>query len=294
MNNQIKQIKESVATNIDSLKTEIRSAGLSPHQNILSNIDSTTKNYLLKEADLKRIEQYMNYLAKEADITAQRYEQLVQLDIDRLNLYMTVAIGLLAFMGIFVPLVVNFFGKQDLDEKIKQNNQKVEINEDKMRGTENFINQLDVNAKNSENKITSLEARIPEVTLLVLQYAISSLSNINKRRLFNSSIKARTRYFVETLGHIKYGFERCASDGIMPHQNNGFLKHNIEDFNWTLQRLSIQSDLGRNQTGLPQKLSKPLQYLANCNDPTKLSLYYKAIIEGLDEIISSLNTKMQA
>jgi hypothetical protein len=71
----------------------------------------TTKNkngsYNLTEAQLTELSQHIDFLTKQVDLAVNSSKDEIANDINRLNTWMTLWIGIIGFLGIFIPIIIN-------------------------------------------------------------------------------------------------------------------------------------------------------------------------------------------
>lgn len=71
----------------------------------------TSKNkngsYNLTEAQLTELSQHLDFLTKQVDLAVNSSKDEIANDINRLNTWMTLWIGIIGFLGIFIPIIIN-------------------------------------------------------------------------------------------------------------------------------------------------------------------------------------------
>lgn len=152
------------------------------------------KQIILSPAEFKKMYEHVNGLAEKVSEESQRTKDIINQDIDRLNLYMAIGIGFISILGIFVPILVNILSFDDLKNKQKIQDDKLNSFESKEVILSAKINSLDESVKkiplaelNSAieksqkvdiiaQTVTKLEntinETIPEVSVMIFQTAV--------------------------------------------------------------------------------------------------------------------------
>jgi predicted nucleic acid-binding Zn-ribbon protein len=78
----------------------------------------STKIYKLKQEDLNKFNDHIDYLSDKVEGEVKRTQENNQYDIDRINTFLAIGIGLLAIIGGLLPLVINFFSRESLDKRM--------------------------------------------------------------------------------------------------------------------------------------------------------------------------------
>lgn len=202
------------------------------------------KQVLIDPKEINKINEHIDYLAEEVHKESNRAESIIDKDLDRLNLYMTIGIGFMTLLGIFVPLLINVLSIQDLKEK-----QKLIL--DKFEDIEPQISSAITNATTaitSSNsaleksqqvdglvtKIENLEAVAssiaPQLCNLVLQNAIARFFNVSSIVLTNAYRTNSYQDFVKLLTAIKTAFLVCKLEDAHIIVDNKDFEHTISDF----------------------------------------------------------------
>lgn len=88
--------------------------------NPLTNLKTdSAKIYTLKEEDLQKFNDHIDYLSDKVDGEVKRTQENNQYDIDRINTFLAIGIGLLAIIGGLLPIFVNFFSKEHLEKQME-------------------------------------------------------------------------------------------------------------------------------------------------------------------------------
>jgi hypothetical protein len=76
-----------------------------------------SKTVIIDSKEVQRINSHIDALTSEIRNESHRAESIIDKDLDRLNLLITVGIGFMAMLGVFVPFIVNLISVQDLREQ---------------------------------------------------------------------------------------------------------------------------------------------------------------------------------
>jgi hypothetical protein len=274
---QIDANNETIIKGLDSLKSAINANGFTPVKKIVFEKDSMI--YQLKEKDLQNFEQYINYLVKQTDIAAELYRQQTQTDIDRLNLYLTVGIGLLAFIGIILPLALNFLSKENLEEK------QVEIEEDvcdarsRLETIENEMNKV----------VIRVDQKVPKVAVMVLHQYLVRLFDLTHQP--DTDLKSQSP---ELLKDLKDAFIGCMNEKLFP-EHDSFLRMVLNDFAYKLKhhRLTFGIQFSRELSNKFDGLANAFSDLASCSIEAKLIEEYKGVIDHIKLTAKSIENNNQ-
>lgn len=167
---QEKQLSDSLINHLSSLLIEkylknesipFKSINIQPF-NVLTNKLDKNGNYLLSEEQLNELQSHIDFLTKQLDIEVDKVKEEVGRDIDRLNIWVSIWIGVIGFLGIFVPIVINLEVSKKASEASKKSDEAKAESEKAFK----VIN----DNKEEIEKITGLEK-----TILVLKGDIKSI-----------------------------------------------------------------------------------------------------------------------
>ncbi|MBX2960740.1 MAG: hypothetical protein KF732_12385 [Flavobacteriales bacterium] len=136
---------------------------------ILPNKPNKNGQYLLTEEQLQELREHIDFLTKQVSIEVDRTKEEVGRDIDRLNTWVSIWIGVIGFLGIFVPIVINIdTAKSASEAKAKADTAKLE-SEKAMTDSENAtiaankaLTQIE-GAQEQIDKVEGLENKIKEI-----------------------------------------------------------------------------------------------------------------------------------
>lgn len=129
---------------------------------VLPNKSDSVGNYILTQSQLNDLKNHLDFLTKQVDVEADKIKQEVGRDIDRLNTWVSIWIGILGFFGIFIPVFINYELRKDTeDAKIKSNTAK-EKAEKALEAIENAKPEIK-KVKELASKIGDLEGKLPDI-----------------------------------------------------------------------------------------------------------------------------------
>jgi len=216
--------------------------------------NDTAKTFVLTSKDIKDINAHIDALAEKSNLE-------VEHNVNWINNFLTIGIGLLAIFGGFLPLVVNFFSKEHLKEKIDSIDEKIQTHtgrilkikkqsqvaeqkassaEKSMEGFETRFGLLQGNLKEFEDQIEPFENRVqkiestiqkvPYITSLILHNSISRLLSADNIRYYTEA--NRHKRLAKILKAIQAALEECSRDDYenLKNDNLEFFKAVITDF----------------------------------------------------------------
>ncbi len=192
-------------------------------------------NYILSETQLNELKNHIDFLAKQVDLEVNRTKEEVGRDIDRLNNWVTIWIGVIGFLGIFIPIIINIDTSKSAEkatensaEASKQANVAIEkinnaqSNIDKIEGLEKKVNDAerkinDITPKTDEAQKNATEAsekaekafdKSKETeNILTAMSAIGNLKEIDVTTL--QYISNPLEVVTKTLHSIHLGLSNC-------------------------------------------------------------------------------------
>lgn len=175
----------------------------------------STKIYKLNQEDLNKFNDHIDYLSDKVEGEVKRTQENNQYDIDRINSFLAIGIGLLAIIGGLLPLVINSFSRESLDKRMDtiqteakeiqtasnaakltadEANNKAKIASDIVSGLDTKVKDAEKSIKEVKEAITPLEEglmevkeatrKIPYIDLLVFQNAVAKLTSTDALKLF--------------------------------------------------------------------------------------------------------------
>lgn len=175
----------------------------------------STKIYKLKQEDITKFNDHIDYLSDKVEGEVKRTQENNQYDIDRINTFLAIGIGLLAIIGGLLPLVINFFSRESLDKRmdtIQEEAKEIQIASnaaklaadganEKAKTASETVSGLDSKVKDAEKSIKEVKEaitplkdglkevkeatrKIPYIDLLVFQNAVAKLTSTDALKLF--------------------------------------------------------------------------------------------------------------
>lgn len=175
----------------------------------------STKIYKLKQEDINKFNDHIDYLSEKVEGEVKRTQENNQYDIDRINTFLAIGIGLLAIIGGLLPLVLNFFSRENLDKRMDDIQEEAKTIQtasnaakiaaeganDKAKAASDTVTGLDAKVKDADRIITELQEeiaplkdglkevkeatrKIPYIDLLVFQNAVAKLTSTDALKLF--------------------------------------------------------------------------------------------------------------
>jgi uncharacterized protein (UPF0333 family) len=175
----------------------------------------STKIYKLKDEDLNKFNDHIDYLSDKVEGEVKRTQENNQYDIDRINTFLAIGIGLLAIIGGLLPLVINFFSRESLDKRMDTiqeeakaiqtasnaaklaadgANEKAKTASETVSGLDGKVKEAEESIKGIKGEITPLKdglkevkeatRKIPYIDLLVFQNAVAKLTSTDALKLF--------------------------------------------------------------------------------------------------------------
>jgi archaellum component FlaC len=173
------------------------------------------KIYKLKQEDLDKFNDHIDYLSDKVEGEVKRTQENNQYDIDRINTFLAIGIGLLAIIGGLLPLVINFFSRESLDKRMDSiqeeakeiqtasnaaklaaegANEKAKTASDTVSGLDSKVKDAEKSIEEVKEAITPLKdglkevkeatRKIPYIDLLVFQNAVAKLTSTDALKLF--------------------------------------------------------------------------------------------------------------
>ena len=175
----------------------------------------STKIYKLKQEDINKFNDHIDYLSDKVEGEVKRTQENNQYDIDRINTFLAIGIGLLAIIGGLLPLVINFFSRESLDKRMDTiqeeakeiqtasnaaklaadgANEKAKTASETVSGLDSKVKDAEKSIKEVKEAITPLKdglkevkeatRKIPYIDLLVFQNAVAKLTSTDALKLF--------------------------------------------------------------------------------------------------------------
>lgn len=173
-------IPETIVLSFDTItKSQVNDSLVAYLKNVLLkrylSTDSTTTNksiqtpyfifptnkekdgsYKLTERQLTEFKQNIIFLTNQVDKAVSETKNEISNSIDRLNMWVSIWIGVLGFLGIFIPILLNYQTSKNIDKEIENATSKAEKAENKIDAAKPTLDKVD----GIEKKLTKLHDNI--------------------------------------------------------------------------------------------------------------------------------------
>lgn len=112
--------------------------------------------YRLTEKQLSELKQNILFLTNQVDKAVRETKDEISESINRLNMWVSIWIGVIGFLGIFIPILLNYQTSKNIDKELESAISKAEIAENKIDAAKPTLDKVD----GIESKLTTLEGNI--------------------------------------------------------------------------------------------------------------------------------------
>jgi hypothetical protein len=147
---------------------------------VLPNKSDKNGNYLLTESQLNDLKEHLDFLTRQIDAQVDKMKEEVNHDIDRLNTWVTIWIGIIGFLGIFIPIVINIDTSRSAERATEKSDTAFKKADEACEKLETARKEID--------KIPAIEQRIGEATTKLA--AITSQSEVANTKSIEANSKA--------------------------------------------------------------------------------------------------------
>lgn len=248
-----KELDEKLTTKITDLlttryltndKTQFKDIDLKPFF-VLPKADKQG-NYIFTETQLNELKNHIEFLTKQVDLEVDRTKEEVGKDIDRLNMWVTIWIGVIGFLGIFIPIIINIDTAKSAERAIEKSNEA----ETKSNNIEKKASEASEKAENALNKTKETESVLTAIS------AIGNLKDIDTTTLqyINNPIEV----VAQTLHSIHSGLANCNNQS-----DNEVVKDCLRQLGVKLQLLTFFKFMKREQTDLTNVFVQSVSHKLN-------------------------------
>lgn len=242
--------------------------------------------------DIEKINQRYDDLYLYVKDNTDRAESLINKDLDRLNLYMTIGIGFVGILGIFVPVLVNIMTVQDLRDKLKNVATKKEIKIVSIKAEEAIekSGKIEEVIENIESLKEGYKQTVPAVITLIIQAAIGRFFNITPTMMTQLARGKQREYFIEILDSIKTAFQSWDNADDHNIKDNEVLQSTIKDFSIYIGNLRFQtSSFSKEVFKKFEELNVALEELirANKENESEANVKVQKAIESINEALKN-------
>lgn len=219
-------------------------------------------SYTLTETQLNELKSHIDFLTKQVDLEIEKAKEEVGRDIDRLNMWVTIWIGVIGFLGIFIPIIINV----DTSSKIGE----IEI---KASHAETKANQAEKKADSAQIKSASLH----------LVYAIDKLDSIEPENIKYVHRDKWIPHFKKTLLAIKQSLDECKIQ-----YEDEIIKDSLRKMVIRLSRISFQKFLKVENT---ESINKYLELVTRTISTNYNQENFENLITGLETLANNLKNE---
>ncbi len=272
---------------------------------------SNNGEYLLTSDQIEALNGHIKYLAKKVELEVNRTKEEVGRDIDRLNTWVTIWIGFIGLIGIFIPIILQIDVSKNASEALKRANVAEEKSTEAKNKATDAISLLK-SKEESINKIENIEQKVQHIETisnnasteadkakkdseaalketkeiksnLALIIAINSLKEYNPKVLIHIANENRIPFLKRILEKI---LNVLQENGI--HYNNPMLKNWLRQFSENIQSISLFKFIDRNIT---RELNDFAILIEDSLDDFNNDKY-KNIIRSLEELITEIEQQI--
>lgn len=274
---------------------------------VLPNKPNKNGSYTLTEAQLNELKSHLDFLTKQVDIEIDKAKEEIGRDIDRLNMWVSIWIGVIGFLGIFVPIIINVdttknaeFAKEKSELALSNATEAItKINDakpkiDKIENIEERINSSETRIGEIENKAIDAEAKANKAEkkaekaqsksdALHLVYAIDKLDSVEPENIKYVDRDKWIPHFKKTLLVIKQSLDECK----MQHDGD-IIKESLRKMVIRLSRISFQKFLKAENT---ESINIYLELVTNTMNTNYNQENFEKIIIGLETLANNLKNE---
>lgn len=275
---------------------------------VLPNKPNKNGNYILTDAQLNDLKEHLDFLTKQVDIEVDKAKEEIGRDIDRLNNWVTIWIGVIGFLGIFIPVIINIDTSRNAEKASEKSDAAYNKSEEaltKINTAEPQIKKID----GIEEQITSSERRIGEIEKLAgaaegkaneanknaeiaksksdalhLVYAIDKLDSVEPENIQYVDRNEWIPLLKKTLISIRQSLDDCK----MQHDGD-IIKDSLAKMIVRLSRVSFHKFMHNDNTKIIN------EYLGFVTD-TMINNYsqenFEKIISGLEQLANNLKNDL--
>lgn len=272
---------------------------------VLPNKPNQSGAYSLTETQITDLKNHLDFLTKQVDVEIDKAKEEIGRDIDRLNLWVTIWIGVIGFLGIFIPIIINIDTSKSAEKATKKSdtaftkaheaitkidNAQTEIAkivgiETRIGTAESRLGEIETTAGIAEGKANEADKKAnaakSKSDALHLVYAIDKLDNIEPENIKYVDRDKWIPLFKKTLLSIKQSLDECK----MQHDGD-IVKESLAKMVIRLSRISFQKFLQVENT---ESITKYLQFVTETMKTNYNQENFEKIIAGLETLATNLN-----
>lgn len=261
-------------------------------------------NYVLTENQLADLRGYLEFLGKKVESEVDKSKEEISRDIDRLNLWVSIWIGVIGFLGIFIPIIINVDTSKSAelatiksDEAFDKSEKAIGLIESKKESIAK-IEGIETRVGKAEKDIGAVMGQVGEVGRLALEardnattaktksdalhlvYNIDRLNNLEPENIKYVKRESWVSLFRETLLLIKQSLEECKV------QHDGqIVKESLSKLVIRLTRISFQKFLQIENT---ESISNYLLFVTDTVTNNYNQETFHQVVVGLETLANNL------
>ncbi len=271
-----------------------------------SRVDDIEKNqqqfYVMQKKDLEEIKSLILYIKTDNDKMSERISQETSTIVDKVNLYVSIAVVLLTLIGIFIPLIVQNMGNHQIQEKYdelkkdfgEKNNKISKLDKQLVNLSKSYkeidaktehVDELNEKIKVQEVTVSDIENNLKQLPPVRIMFYLHKVLDLNDIRYYSQSMKTTYEYFLTIINSIKCDIEKCketkvaSDDSVLLQSLNSFIIDckSIKVYGYTRSAITILKSL-------EEAFSIFIQ-----NEIVEDEQKYNLLILSLENTISKLN-----
>jgi hypothetical protein len=155
---------------------------------LIPNKPNKKNTYILTDIQLNELKYHLSFLTKQVDIEVDKAKEEVGKDIDRLNNWITVWIGIIGFLGIFIPIIINIDVLKNVEKATEVSNTAITKIENAQPKIEK-IEGIEIRVITSENKLVIIENMTQEAETKINE--VRTQTDIVENKATNALDKSR-------------------------------------------------------------------------------------------------------
>lgn len=262
--------------------------------------------YFISEAQANQFKTNIEFLIKQTDNQVASVKDEIGKDIDRLNMWVSIWIGFIGLLGIFIPIVINIDAKKEL-EKINKNAEdaKTSANEaqkkmdeatpqiEKIAGLEQVITTAQSNMTELNKSVTETGKKAEAANAMAkeakknsgtlhLVYAVDRLELVNLAQFKRTEKNELYGFLILVLKKIHKDLNDCSQ-----HCQELIVKQSLNEMAWRLQEVSLLKYIDSDATSAIMNFVKEIEELMKSYS----SENYQGMIAKLDSLIDQISGK---
>lgn len=226
-------------------------------------------NIVLQPKDLNNIKRHIEYLTTEVDKAVSDIKEELGHDIERLNLWTSIWIGILSLFGTIIPL----FFQYQTQSKFKEIKSNIQAQEKSLLDTEKEIR------KEFRDQFGSFDEKVIEAT----NKANSAINNSEKVVNELSKVENQTIFQEKKINQFSQTLDSLQKELFAKEESISLLQENVQNYNDQLISVKRISSIAKAKSDTAIKSSRELKsivYLSNSLGNLKQMDFYKVHLYG--------------